>query len=95
MESSLSRSSKRPSIRGSRATAFEILCGEPEKINPAILLADRLMRKGFSELLSQEEIDEAEITLLYSRQEIDAVERHLSALIRIKASASAYVPVGF
>ena len=93
MESLPSPSSKRLSTKAE--TPLEILCGETEQINPAILLADELMRKGAAELLSTEDIEQAESVLLYSRQEIENVQRQLSALINSRASASVYVPVGF
>lgn len=93
MESSPSQSSKRLSTKA--ATPLEILCGEVEQINPAILLADELMRKGAAAFLSPEYIEQAEAVLLYSRQEIGNVQRQLSALVNTRASASVYVPVGF
>lgn len=93
MENLPSQSSKRLSTKA--VTPLEILCGETEQINPAILLADELMRKGAAELLSAEDIEQAETVLLYSRAEIEKVQRQLSALINTPASASVYVPVGF
>ncbi len=93
MESLPSRSSKRLNTKA--ATPLEILCGEVEQINPAILLAEELMRKGAAELLSTEEVELAESVLDYSRQEIENVQRQLSALIDIPPSPSAYIPIGF
>ena len=53
------------------------------------------MRKDAAELLSQEEVELAESVLVLGRQEIENVERQLTALMKIPASPSFYVPVGF
>ena len=74
---------------------LEILRSEAEQINPAILLADELMRKDASELLSTEDIELAQTVIAYGRHEIENVQRQLAALISTPASSSAYIPVGF
>ena len=63
--------------------------------NPAILLADELMRKDASDLLSTEDIELAQTVVTYGRHEIENVQRQLAALISTPASSSVYVPVGF
>jgi hypothetical protein len=74
---------------------LEILRREAEQINPAILLADALMRKDASELLSAEDIELAQTIVTYGRHEIENVQRQLAALISTPASPSTYIPVGF
>lgn len=59
------------------------------------MLADRLMRRDAADLLGPVEIEEAKAVLLYSREEIDTVERQLAALVRMRPVASSYVPAGF
>ena len=76
-------------------SSLEILRSEAEQINPAILLADELMRKDASELLSTEEIELAQTVVTYGRHEIENVQRQLVALISTPASSSAYIPLGF
>ena len=90
-----SPSSKRLSTRAIETSPIEILRGETEQINPAILLADELMRKDTSELLSAEDIELAQNVVTHGRYEIENVQRQLTALISTPASSSAYVPVGF
>lgn len=93
MENLPSPSSKRLSTKA--GTPLEVLCGEAEQINPAILLADELMRKDASELLSPEDIELAQTIITHGRHEIENVQRQLAALISTPASSSAYFPVGF
>lgn len=76
-------------------TPFEILCDEPEQINPAILLAEELMRKGMADILDFADIQRAEETLTKSRYEISRVETQFSALIKSKPTASSLIPIGF
>jgi len=73
----------------------EILRAEPERINPAIILADRLMRRDAEELLTVEEVAEAENVLAIGTHEIDAIESHHKAFLKTPASAIDYIPVGF
>ena len=74
---------------------FEILCREPEQINPAIILAEKLMRKNLGEAFDYEDIRQAEETIKASRREIGRVESQFTALVKTPASASAKIPVGF
>jgi hypothetical protein len=78
-----------------KTSPLEILCSEAEQINPAILLADELMRKDASELLSTEDMELAQTVVTHGRHEIENVQRQLAALISTPASSSAYIPVGF
>ena len=76
-------------------TPFEILCGEPEQINPAILLAEELMRKVMADVLDFADIERAEKTLRFSRYEISRIEMQFSALVGSKPTASSLIPDGF
>lgn len=96
-----SQSSKKRSTKarnnGSQATQspFEILCVEPERINPAILLAEEMMRKQLGETIDFEDIRRAEETINASRREIERVESQFVALVKTPAFAGAKIPVGF
>ena len=79
----------------SEQSPFEILCGEPERINPAILLADEMMRKQLGETLDFEDIRRAEETISASRFEIGRVEVQFAALVKTSPGAGAKIPVGF
>lgn len=72
-----------------------LLRTENEQINPAIILADQLMRREATELLSVEEVSEAENILAIGTQEIEAIESHQKAFQKSRPSAIDYVPVGF
>lgn len=74
---------------------LELLIGEVEQINPAILLAEEFMRRDAEELLSAEDINRAEEVLHIGRTEIDVIERQVAALVRSSASPSASLPIGF
>ncbi len=74
---------------------LELLRAESEQINPAIILAERLMRREAAELLSVEEVSEAENILSIGTQEIEAIESHQKAFLKSPPSAIDYVPVGF
>jgi len=74
---------------------LELLRAENEQINPAIILADQLMRREASELLTIEEVNEAENILAIGTQEIEALESHRKAFQKSPASAIDYLPVGF
>ena len=76
-------------------TPFEILCNEPEQINPAILLAEELMRKDLSEVFDLADIESARETLVLSNLEIERVESQFKALIKTNAKAGSSVPIGF
>ena len=53
------------------------------------------MRREASELLTVEEVNEAENILAIGTREIEAVESHRKAFQKTPASAIDYVPVGF
>ncbi len=74
---------------------LELLRAEIERINPAIILADQLMRREASELLTVEEVNAAENILAIGTQEIEAVESHRKAFQKSPASAIDYLPIGF
>lgn len=76
-------------------TPLELLRAENEQINPAIILAERLMRREAAELLTVDEVNEAENILDIGTQEIEAIESHRKAFQKTPASAIDYVPVGF
>lgn len=72
-----------------------LLRTENEQINPAIILAERLMRREAAELLTVEEVEEAESILAIGAQEIDEIESHRKAFQKSPASAMDCVPIGF
>ena len=74
---------------------LDLLRAEDERINPAIILADRLMRQHAETLLTVEEVSEAESVLAFATQEIEAIESHRKAFLKTPASAIDYVPIGF
>jgi len=74
---------------------LEILRAEHEEINPAIILADNLMRRSAERLLTVEEIQEAEDTLIVGAQEVEAIESHRKAFLKTLSSSVDYVPFGF
>lgn len=74
---------------------LKLLRVETEQINPAIILAERLMRRDATELLSVEEVNEAESVLTIGTQEIEAIESQLKAFLKTPPTAVNYVPVGF
>lgn len=74
---------------------LEILIGETEKVNPAILLAEEFMRRDAADLLSAEEIFRAEEILEIGRSEIETVRRQIAAFERSSATPSARLPTGF
>lgn len=73
---------------------LDVLRAENEQVNPAIILADKLMRRDAGELLTVEEVTEAEEVLEIGTQEIEAIEFHHKAFIKTPASAIDYVPLG-
>lgn len=93
----MSPSSRELSIRDMATydSPMDILRAEPERINPAIILADRLMRRDAEELLSVQEVTEAESVLAIGTQEIEAIEFHRKAFLKTPASATDYIPLGF
>lgn len=77
------------------ASPVDSLRAEEEKINPAIILAERLMRRGVKELLTIDEVNEAETILNLGTQEIEVIEDHRKAFLKSSASAVNYIPLGF
>lgn len=71
------------------------LLGEAEQINPAIILADELMRRDVAELLSVEEIARAEKVLEIGSREIETIDRHSKAFLKCPATSVHYIPHGF
>lgn len=74
---------------------LDLLRAEREQVNPAIILADRLMRRDAEKLLTVEEVSEAEKVLAIGTQEIEAIKFHRKAFLKTPASAIDYVPLGF
>lgn len=77
------------------ASPFEILREADERINPAIILAEELMRKDVCFALEFEDLELAEQTLAASRREIERVENQFAALVKSTPTPCAEVPVGF
>jgi len=76
-------------------TPFEILSGEPEEVNPAIILAEELMRRDVLASLEFDNMETIIETLSHSRAEIGRIEGHFAALIKTPGATSSVVPVGF
>lgn len=103
MESSPSQSSKKPKPKAYKRrasdvcepTPFEILCASVEQINPAILLAEELMRKGIKDVLDTGDLERAEEVLIFSREEINKVETQFTALVKTPTEPNKFVPIGF
>lgn len=74
---------------------LEVLIGETEQVNPAILLAEEFMRRDAADLLSAEDIDRAEVVLTESRMEIETIRRQIAAFVRSSPSPSIQTPTGF
>ncbi|MGQ0542888.1 MAG: hypothetical protein ACT4O9_13700 [Blastocatellia bacterium] len=74
---------------------MDFLRSEEEQINPAIILAERLMRRGVEELLTIDEVNEAETILNLGTQEIEDIDAHRKAFLKTSASAVKYIPIGF
>lgn len=73
----------------------EILIGETEQVNPAILLAEEFMRRDAADLLSAEDINRAEEILEIGRMEIETIRRQIAAFDWCSASPSMDLPIGF
>ena len=74
---------------------FEILCVSDEQINPAILLAEELMRKDIKDLLDAADLERAEEVLIFSREEMGRVESQFTALVKTPAEPGEQIPIGF
>ena len=103
MENSMLQSSKKPSTKAPKTrkkqtkseTPFEILCAADEQINPAIILAEELMRKNLAEVFDFAEIERAEEVLLYAREEIVRTERYFTDLVKTRPTPANSIPCGF
>lgn len=71
------------------------MCSESEQINPAILLAEELMRKDLAEIFDFEDLARAEKTLVGAKREIEAVANGFEALTKTPGAASEQIPIGF
>lgn len=71
------------------------MCECAEQINPAIILAEELMRKDAAQTLDFDDLELVAKTLEDSRREIKALEIHFVALVKTPGAASQKVPVGF
>ena len=89
------KAEKREKAQTATASPFEVLCEADERINPAIILAEELMRKDVSFALEFEDLERAEQTLAASRFEIERVESQFAALVKSTPAASQKIPVGF
>ena len=76
-------------------TPLDLLIGETERVNPAILLAEEFMRRDAADLLSADEIDRAAEVLKDGRAEIETIRRQIAAFARSSPSASSRTPIGF
>lgn len=76
-------------------TPFEILCAADEQINPAIILAEELMRKSMAEVFDFAEIERAEKVLTCARAEISKTETHFTALVKTHSTPANSIPLGF
>jgi hypothetical protein len=76
-------------------TPLEILAAENEQVNPAILLAEEFMRRDAADLLGVEDINRAEEILYIGRMEIETLQQHLAAFVRLPATPSVNIPSGF
>ncbi|MGH9948620.1 MAG: hypothetical protein ACRD6X_15690 [Pyrinomonadaceae bacterium] len=76
---------------------LEILVRETEQINPAIILADELMRRDAAELLSVAEVAKAEKVLEIGSREIEMIDGHRKAFLKSLPIPIPirYVPCGF
>lgn len=103
MEGSPLQSSKKPSTKARQRrkneacseSPFEILCAAQEQINPAILLAEELIRKGMAEAFDFAEIERAEEVLNLSREEIGRIENQFTALVKAPPAPGSSIPIGF
>ncbi len=103
MESSPSALSKKLSTKARKSqknylcepTPFEVLCESDEQINPAILLAEELMRKDIKDVFDTNDLARVEEVLIFSRAEIGRVKMQFTALVKTPAEAGRQIPVGF
>lgn len=101
MENSTSALSKKRSTKADNRfgqdaqSPFEMICGFDERINPAIILAEELMRKDLCRAMDFADIEEAETTLQFARLEIEKVERQFAQIVKTKPQPSRQIPTGF
>lgn len=86
---------KTPLPKADDESPFEVLCQEVEQINPAIILAEKLMRKNLGAVFDYEDLSQVEETLQASRKEIERVGSQFAALVKTPAFAGEQIPVGF
>lgn len=94
-QSSKKRKPKAANARALRQSPFEMLCGFDEQVNPAIVLAEELMRKDISGGMDFADIEQAEKTLSHARDEIEKVEKHFSKIVKTLPQPSRRIPAGF
>lgn len=104
MEGFTLQSSKKPSTRERQKrkkeapppiSPFEFLCSADDEINPAIVLAEELMRKDLRQGMDFCDIEQAEKTLQLARDEIEKVERHFAQIVKTPPYPSGHIPAGF
>lgn len=81
--------------RAANSPPLEILCDESEQLNPAILLAEELMRRDITQSFDFDDTDRIRATLEYSEREIQTVENQLNAFVKTPGSPSRFIPLGF
>jgi len=74
---------------------LEVLIGETEQVNPAILLAEEFMRQDPGNLLSAEDINRAGEVLEEGRTEIETIRHQTAAFVRSSPGPSMRIPTGF
>lgn len=74
---------------------LNVLAREPEQLNPAIILADELMRRDAAELLSVEDVVKAEKVLEVGAGEIEMIDCHRKAFLKCPPTPFQYVSCGF
>ena len=72
-----------------------MLCEVCEQVNPAIVLAEELMRKDITGGMDYADIEQAEKTLLVARDEVEKVERHFAQIVKTPPQPSGHIPAGF
>lgn len=94
-QSSKKRKPKADNARTLRQSPFEMLCEAGEQVNPAIVLAEELMRRDITGGMDYADIEQAEKTLSLARDEIEKVERHFAQIVKTPPQPSGHIPAGF
>ncbi|MCY7376659.1 MAG: hypothetical protein LH472_11925 [Pyrinomonadaceae bacterium] len=94
-QSSKKRKPKADDAPSARQSPFEMLCEAGEQVNPAIILAEELMRKDINGGMDYADIEQAEKTLLLARDEIEKVERHFAQIGKTPPQPGGLIPAGF